>query len=373
MHAWKALQIGLIAGGILLLSSPDDALSQDDVTGYLTLDEYHARHPGQRELSEAFSAVVRGAPRSIEGRQTMPVRVLIVYPGLQVSDYWRRSVDAFRGRLDDLGLEVEIEEYFTKPGTALRRQSRIINEGLERDPDYMVFTLDALRHRGIIERVLAWRGTKVILQNITTPIIAFEPEQPFLYVGFDHATGARLLADRFKQELPDGARFAILYGPEGYVSTMRGGVFLSEMQDHGNSTLVASYYVNFDRERAYLATKDLLSRHDDIDLIYACSTDIALGVVDALKELGRLDDILVNGWGGGTPELEAIEADELDFTVMRMNDDNGVAMAEAIRMDLMGDGASVPTVYSGDFRLVDRSTSPAELDQLKAYAFRYSN
>lgn len=349
------------------------SMANDVISGYYTLEEYIDLRPEQEEISRAFSAIVRADAAAGPVDQARPARVLIVYPGLQVSDYWRRSVDAFSNRMAELGLSVEIADYFTRPATAVREQSQFINEGLARSPDYMVFTLDALRHQGMIKRVLSQTSTKVILQNITTPIKAFGQVQPFLYVGFDHARGARMLADRVKRERPDGARFAILYGPEGYVSTMRGGVFLKEMEGHGDSTLVASYYVNFDRERAYLATKDLLARHGDLDLIYACSTDIALGVIDALKELGRLDDILVNGWGGGSPELEAMVAGELDFTVMRMNDDNGVAMAEAIRLDLAGDSASVPTVFSGDFVLIDQQTSAQELDRLKAYAFRYSN
>ena len=57
---------------------------------------------------------------------------------------------------------------------------------------------------------------------------------------------------------------------------------------------------------------------------------------------------------------------------MRMNDDNGVAMAEAIHLDLAGRAAEVPTVYSGDMMVVDGDTTPQELERLKARAFRYS-
>lgn len=372
MSALRPCLTAFAAGFLAALTVGFDARA-GDLSGYFTLDEYYQLHPDQERLSAAFSETVRAPAAPVAITQVRPVRVLVVYPGLQVSDYWRRSVATFRRRLEELGVEAEILDHFTRPGTELRQQSQLIQQGLDASPDYLVFTLDALRHRGIVERILALRSTKIILQNITTPIRAFEPNQPFLYVGFDHAMGSKMLADRVKQAKPDGARFAILYGPEGYVSAMRGGVFLEQMRDHGNSSLVASYYVNFDRERAYLATKDLLSRHDDLDLIYACSTDIALGVIDALKELGKLDDILVNGWGGGAAELDAIAAGELDFTVMRMNDDNGIAMAEAIRMDLTGRGDSVPSVYSGDFKLVDRTTSSADMAQLRAYAFRYSN
>ena len=58
---------------------------------------------------------------------------------------------------------------------------------------------------------------------------------------------------------------------------------------------------------------------------------------------------------------------------MRMNDDNGVAMADAIYMDLLGQTDGVPTVYSGEFMMVNQSTSQTELEDYIERAFRYSD
>ncbi len=69
-----------------------------------------------------------------------------------------------------------------------------------------------------------------------------------------------------------------------------------------------------------------------------------------------VEDILVNGWGGGSAELEAIARGDLDVTVMRMNDDTGIAMAEAIKWDLAETWQQFPTVYSGDFEVVTKDS-----------------
>jgi autoinducer 2-binding protein LuxP len=91
-----------------------------------------------------------------------------------------------------------------------------------------------------------------------------------------------------------------------------------------------------------------------------------------LKDTGKLGKIMINGWGGGSSELEAIVDNEMDVTVMRMNDDNGVAMAEAIRLDLEGRDQQVPTIFSGEFTLVEKGIDSKELNRLKKRAFRYS-
>ncbi|MGB0989833.1 MAG: hypothetical protein ACPGUI_03280 [Halarcobacter sp.] len=62
----------------------------------------------------------------------------------------------------------------------------------------------------------------------------------------------------------------------------------------------------------------------------------------------------------------------MDVTVMRMNDDNGVAMAEAIKFDISNQSYKVPTIYSGEFALVDKNIDKTELENLKNIAFRYT-
>lgn len=56
---------------------------------------------------------------------------------------------------------------------------------------------------------------------------------------------------------------------------------------------------------------------------------------------------------------------------MRMNDDTGVAMTEAIKWDL--EGKTMPLVYSGDFEVVTKQDPAASIEKLKARAFRYSD
>ncbi len=371
----RKLTAGLFLSLIFLfLCRPfgDQPAAQSVSEEYWLLEEFLHLNPDQALTSAEFSRVVR-APGVVEGSLgDHSLKIVMVYPGLQVSDYWRRSVSSFSARMEEIGLNFVLTDHFTKPETELRLQSRLISEAMSDSTDYLVFTLDALRHRGMIERMMSQGDTKIILQNITTPLRGFSQKQPFLYVGFDHAVGARLLATEFKKAFPNSGRYAIFYGPKGYVSRMRGGVFLDEMADRPDINLVASYFVGFDRERAFNAAMELLEDHEDLDFIYACSTDIAIGIIDALKQTGRLGTVKVNGWGGGEAELKAIEAGELSFTVMRMNDDNGVAMAEAIRLDLEGKAHSIPAVYSGDFKLVDQNTSQEELAAYRKHAFRYS-
>ena len=68
-----------------------------------------------------------------------------------------------------------------------------------------------------------------------------------------------------------------------------------------------------------------------------------------LSKNNKLDQVLINGWGGGDSEIAALKKNEIDLTVMRMNDDSSVAIAEAIKLDLDNMEDQVPHVYSGGY------------------------
>jgi len=356
---------------VLLWISP--VYGETGTTAYWTYHEYMAKHPAQKKAASTFSAMVRAPAKQVKGLKEK-VKIAVIYPGKQVSDYWWRSVSSLEARLREAHVPYEIYPNFTEPGVDLRLQERQIAQALKNDPDYLVFTLDAFRHQSIIERIMQRGRPKIILQNITTPVRAWGgDQQPFLYVGFDHALGSQYLAEKFEKDFQKGTNYALFYGTRGYVSAVRGSTFLRETAKKADAKVIESFYLDFNREKSKKAALQVLRKHKELPFIYACSTDIALGVIDAAKELGMLDKVAVNGWGGGGSELLAILAGEMDFTVMRMNDDNGVAMADAIALDLQKKGAMVPVIYSGDMELIEKGMSIEHIENLRKRAFRYSD
>lgn len=338
---------------------------------FMTVDEFTTVHPEQDALMKRFNAIVNQPGIRLENEMTSPIKVAFIYPGIQASDYWTRSVNSFKRRMDEIGLNSVISEYHSKPTQEDQLQSDQVTEALQDDPDYLILTFDAFKHKTLIEGLLSRKRPRLILQNITTPLREWEGRQPFMHVGFDHAIGARILADHFIARTGGVGKYGILYFPRGYVSTMRGDIFRSYVQASSKLQLLQATYTDSTVAGAYADTIGMTKRNN-YAFIYANSTDIALGAIRALKETEKLGRIMINGWGGGSSELEAIMAGDMDVTVMRMNDDNGVAMAEAIRLDVEGKGALVPTIYSGEMVLVEKGISRQELDLLIKRAFRYS-
>jgi autoinducer 2-binding protein LuxP len=332
---------------------------------YWTIDEYVTHNPEQKALMQSFNQIVQHKSKSLN-MSHKKVKISMLYPGNQITDYWRRSQKSFEARLQELNIEYEIQSTFVDENNVKQLQTTLLNF-LKQDVDYLIFTLNVDGHKKLISQLIHNKKPKVILQNITTPLKEWHNSQPFMYVGFDHIEGTKLLANYYKKNLKPNSSFMMLYHNEGYVSQMRGDSFINMTQSDFN--LKGSYYTYVNKEVA----KNIVQEYkqiDEIDFIYNCSTDIAIGASEALQALHKKKNVIINGWGGGSVELEMIENKTLDVTVMRMNDDNGVAMAEGIKLDIQN--KPVPLIYSGEFKLVDTHTSKEQLESFKQRAFRYS-
>lgn len=337
---------------------------------YYSIEEFQNIHKNEKKLYESFDKIIKKPAKKINNNNEK-IKIVVVYPGKQLSDYWRRSKVSFQMRLDELNINYELIDYFTKPSD-LRKQSKSLLKAMKDDVDYLVFTLDANKHSKFIDRILAKEKPKLILQNITTPLKKWKNNPPFLYVGFDHELGSKMLADYFMKQTNKTGKYAVLFGTNGYVTQMRGKEFIKYIKKNSDLKLVDTYYTNFSKEKAILATQELVKNHGDLDFIYACSTDIALGVAEVLKKNDLCTKIIINGWGGGSAELEALTKQSIDVTLMRMNDDNGIAMAEAIKLDLENKREEIPQVYFGEFKLITKDIDLLKLDELTKKAFRYS-
>jgi autoinducer 2-binding protein LuxP len=322
-----------------------------------------------------FNLIVQKKGQKIKKKiQRNPVKIAFATPLKQVSDYWQRSIDSFKGRMDEIGLAYVIKE-FSAQTNENRKLKECIQSALETDPDYLVLTPNDPGDKIVISRILGSNKVKVIVQNVTIPDNDYKENPPFMYVGFDHTIGAKLIAEEYikRFEGKTNIKYAMLYFIMGsQVSKLRGDFFNEIIHSQTGFNLVAEYYTEGNRENARDAAVKIIDAHPDINFIHACSTDIAFGVLDALEERSLKGKILVNGWGGGAKELKSLLSGGLDFTVMRMNDDNGVAMAEAIRLDIESKLKTKPILFSGEMVMVRQGILENDIIKLEKKAFRYS-
>jgi len=341
----------------------------------------HYEVPGFDQATfDAFRDVITAdaVPIAVEVPDT--VTIALVFPSLDLSDAWARGHAGLVGRLDELGVPYRLDTFGTSHDDHSLQLAHL-ETTMARGYDYVIVgPTEILVQMSMIEEMIE-AGIGVIVWNYTTPLQEWgearypEGGQPLAYVGFSHAEGAHILGEyfveRLRREVEGTPKVAHLRGIPGITDDQRSGVAMQHFRDAGFE-IVHETYANWARDQGYAATLNIAGAYPDVDHIHIVSTAMAIGAVEALDEVGRVGEILLNGWGGGSEEQLHLLEGNLHATVMRMQDDWGVALAEIIKFDLEGRIDEVPLAVSGAMQLVDDTYARADIDEILEYAFRYS-
>lgn len=337
-----------------------------------TMLDYFELNPDEKVKLDELRAVVTAdaVPIDIELDRQF---IAFVSPSFNLSEGFARGRIAFEKRLQELKIPFQIDDYGSTDQDHQRQSAHvdaIIAAGTERY-SFVVFGPTELGiQKANIERMIE-AGLKVVLWNYTTPLKDWEGKQPLSYVGFDHAEGANLLCDWTLERTGGQGNFAVMRFIPGFIDDQRNGVF-SDCVERGGMVNVYDHFAEGDNEKAYQGTQSTLTAYPDIVMIHAGNTATALGAATAAVERGVAGKILINGWGGGRSELDAILAGSLQVTPLRLADDFGVYPAEIFKLLLQGKEDRIPLVGAGDYILVDDSFSAQDMLDSTEFAFRYS-
>ena len=141
-------------------------------------------------------------------------------------------------------------------------------------------------------------GIPVVMFNTITEL---EGADVYAYSGYEQTGGE--------------AKVAIIEGLPSDFTTQRMGGFVDRAAEaYPGIEVVATQPGDWVRETGMNAAMDMLQAHPEINVIYGLSDEMALGAVQACKQLGR-DDIIVVGLDGNPNALESVKAGELDATL----------------------------------------------------------
>ena len=221
-------------------------------------------------------------------------------------------------------------------------------------------------------------GINVIIWNYTDPIRDWGTErypdglQPLAWVGFGDVVGGVINGEYALTRLEPGSKVALMHGIPGMLTQCRIGIGAAMMEAAGHE-IVYVHYADYIKEKAYEATKALVAAHPDVDLIYNASTAMSYGICAALTEMGIPNEqIMVTAYGGGWGEQKLMWEGELNWTILRMQDDWGVAPAEIIKYDIEGRRDEIPLVVMGGVILIHDGMTPEEVGEMMKYAYRYT-
>ena len=279
-------------------------------------------------------------------------QIAYLSPSFDISDAWERIWVAMQYRLDELGVKYELITLATSSHVAHDEQLAQVESVIMRGVDYVMLGPTAFDACVPALKALKEAGVPTVVYNYTEAHKDPEARAAVLqYIGFDHGVGGRMVGDWIVDHLDEKGKVAIIYGAPGPISDGRGGEAKKILNRYPDIEIVFEYYADFNRMKGYEATNDLLMAEPDIDVIYACSTTMALGAASAVAEVGKSNQVAIIGFGCTGEELDAICNGTMAASPLRMIDDSGIGIANAFYAHMQGE--DVPQIWSGPFIMVD--------------------
>jgi len=315
-------------------------------------------------LAATVTAVL--ALSAIPVRAAEPMRIAYFSPSFDLSDAWERVFWSLQGRLDELEVDYEIQGLAVASHVDHAGQLAQVESIIAKGVDYVF--LGPTEYEAAIPalRKLKEAGIPTVLYNYLEP---HEDEQAraMSYIAFSHTEGGQMSGEWAVEHIGGKGKIAIIQGAPGVTNDQRVGGFMEIVDKHPDIEVVMGPFTDFDRSKAFDAAQNLLTAHDDIDLIYGVSSTIGLGSGQAIKQAGKSDSIASMGFGGTGDEIVAMSEGWLTASVLRSIDDSGVAVADAFLAHSKGE--EVQQVWGGPFVMIDKDS---DADALVENANRYS-
>lgn len=122
-----------------------------------------------------------------------------------------------------------------------------------------------------------------------------------LYVAGDNPGFGRVAGEYFAEHLSEGDNIVVLRGIPTTLDNERVDAFQAALEGSGVNILDMQHG-NWNRDDAFNVMQDFLSKYDDIDAVWAADDDMAIGVLEAINQADRADEMWVVG-GAGMKEI----------------------------------------------------------------------
>jgi ribose transport system substrate-binding protein len=193
---------------------------------------------------------------------------------------------------------------------------------------------------------------------VFTADIASQEGMVVSHIASDNVAGGRLAGEYLARTLGGKGSVAIINQPAitSVLDRVRG--FREALAAYPGMTVVADVNGQGVRDKALLATADVLQAHPNLQAIFGINDDSALGALDAVTQFGRTKTVIV-GYDATPPAREAIlNNTPLIADVVQYPVDIGTRTIATIHSYF--EGASVPPLIPVNVGIVDRASLTPE-------------
>jgi ABC-type sugar transport system substrate-binding protein len=244
-----------------------------------------------------------------------PYKLLAVVKTL-ANEYWQTMQKGYEDAAQEKGVTIDVIAVPTEQDT--EQQLNQLQTALAQGYDALM--VSPITPTNLIPALLAAKQAGIpiiIVDEKVDPAAAKDAgvELTSVIASDNREAGAKA-AQYMIDTIPNGGKVAIIEGKAGNQSGLdRKEGFQTAIQKPGNFQIVASQPADWDGQKALDAATNILQANPDLVGFYAANDTMALGVVEAARAAGKLDQVTIIGTDAIPAALAAVQAGDLEGTV----------------------------------------------------------
>lgn len=141
------------------------------------------------------------------------------------------------------------------------------------------------------------------------------------HIASDNVQGGEMATEFLIEQIGGSGRIAQLEGIAGTSAARdRGEGFQKAIDAASGVEVVASQTANFDRDEGFTVAQNIFQANPDLAGVFAQNDEMALGAVEAAREGGILENIVIVGFDAVEDALKAIKAGNMAATIAQQPD-----------------------------------------------------
>ena len=237
---------------------------------------------------------------SSEGESDKPY-IALISKGFQ-HQFWQAVKEGAEQAAEEFGVEVTFEG--PEDESQVDKQMEMFRNALDRNPDAIGFAaLDSQASVPLLE--------ETVERDI--PVIAFDSgvdsDIPLTTASTDNYGAAALAAEKMAELIGGSGKVAVIVHDQTSVTGVerRDGFVETIENDYPDIEIVDIQYGGGDHLESTDLTKAIIQAHPDLAGVYGANEGSAIGVVNAVREMGKEGEIVVVGFDSGKQQIDAIK------------------------------------------------------------------
>lgn len=192
-------------------------------------------------------------------------------------------------------------------------QIKLVNQALEKKVDALIlYPSDYKEMVSVTEKAYEMKIPVIIIDS------QINTDKIYSYIGTDNLEAGKKIGNMVVELSGDNSKIAIINSAIGSQKAIeREEGVISIISKYPNIKVEAKEYCLSDSKRAYNFTKEIISKHSDINVIVALNSTSSEGAAQAIDEMDMEEKIKLIAFDSTTQEIEFLEKGIIKATVIQ--------------------------------------------------------